>query len=123
LTIEVAHVQSAWSIRGAEFLDPRDSGGNPNRRYEVTRRWNMPVDAHLVEGFLRVVDASEFWAPSTKFERDETNSGTMWIVEARRRSEYRVAYRGVLKGDETTLVREFVNAAGLDWDKEFMRRR
>jgi hypothetical protein len=123
LIIEVARLQSAWNVRAAEFLDPRESNGNPNRRGEVTRRWNMPVDVHTVESFLRVVSKSEFWASSTELQDRQTNSGTMWIVEARRQSEYRTAYRAVLKDEEVALVREFVNAAGLDWEKELVRRR
>jgi hypothetical protein len=122
LTIEVARLQSAWNVRAAEFLDPRESNGNPNRRDEVTRRWNMPLDAHVVESFLRVVGTSEFWAPSTELDDRQATSGTMWIVEARRQFEYRTAYRAVLKDKDVNLVREFVNAAGLDWDNELGRR-
>jgi hypothetical protein len=47
----------------------------------------------------------------------------MWIVEGRRQSEYRTAHRAVLKYEEVDLVREFVNAAGLDWEKELVQRR
>ena len=76
------------------FVDPRTSGQNrANKFRQVASRTEQSFDDHAWRTVEQARDAAAFWTAAAWRSQPDTMDGYVWIIEARRRGNYRMVIR------------------------------